>query len=179
MSFIRRLRCKIAGKVFISAVHYSQTPMCHCTRVPLVRVPVRLGISWPYCLLQNFMELIFKNLEGFVECKERSSSRRQDESRFVKSILHSEIAPLWGVKECAFFLRRSERWVWDALRCDPNKAGSLPFIRIPGGRGCRHGQGSPRFLADEIRAWAAEGCPPAAIFKAWQKAERKRLRRTG
>ncbi|HEY3319587.1 MAG TPA: hypothetical protein VGP72_03820 [Planctomycetota bacterium] len=91
--------------------------------------------------------------------------------------LPGNIIPLWTVADVARFLARSERWVWDALAVDPNKAGSVPFIRIPGGRGSR-GQGSPRFLPADVVAWTSAGCPPAAVFRSWQEADRKNKRKT-
>lgn len=90
----------------------------------------------------------------------------------VSSALPGGVAPLWTVANAATFLARSERWVWEALLQDPEKPGSIPFIRIPGGRGSR-GQGSPRFVPTEIVQWVAAGCPPAATFRAWCVEERK------
>jgi hypothetical protein len=87
------------------------------------------------------------------------------------------VAPLWTVRDVARFLARSERFVWEALSADPAKPGSLPFIRIPGGRGCR-GEGSPRFVAADIQFWVANGCPPAAVFRSWQEAEKKSKRKS-
>ena len=87
------------------------------------------------------------------------------------------VSPLWTVRDVARFLARSEGWIWGALSADPQKPGSLPFIRIPGGRGSR-GQGSPRFVAAEIQTWVASGCPPAAVFRSWQEAEKKTKRKS-
>jgi hypothetical protein len=84
---------------------------------------------------------------------------------------------LWTVRECACYLARSERWVWDALAADPDKTGSIPHVRIPGGRGCRSHGGSPRFIPADIRAWVTDGCPPATVFKSWQEADEKRRSR--
>ena len=91
--------------------------------------------------------------------------------------LPGNVAPLWTVRDVARFLARSERWIWDSLSADPAKPGSLPFIRIPGGRGCR-GEGSPRFVAADIQFWVASGCPPAAVFRSWQEAEKKNKRKS-
>ena len=87
--------------------------------------------------------------------------------------LPGNFSPLWTTRDVANFLQRSEGWVYSALRADPNKAGSLPSIRIPGGRGSR-GEGSARFVSADIMAWVSAGCPPAAIFKTWQDSERKK-----
>ena len=87
------------------------------------------------------------------------------------------VSPLWTVRDVARFLARSERFIWEALSSDPAKPGSLPFIRIPGGRGCR-GEGSPRFVAADIQFWVANGCPPAAVFRSWQEAEKKSKRKS-
>ena len=91
--------------------------------------------------------------------------------------LPGNVAPLWTVRDVARFLARSERFIWEALSADPQKAGSLPYIRIPGGRGCR-GEGSPRFVAAEIQSWVKNGCPPAAVFRSWQEAEKKSKRKS-
>ncbi|MGD0090878.1 MAG: hypothetical protein ABSE73_13250 [Planctomycetota bacterium] len=82
-------------------------------------------------------------------------------------------APLWSVRDVAAYLQRSERWVYDALTQDPAKAGSIPFLRIPGGRGS-HGEGTARFLPAAVQEWVASGCPPAAVFRTWQESERKK-----
>jgi hypothetical protein len=86
-------------------------------------------------------------------------------------------APLWTVADVAHFLQRSERFIYDALTRDPAQAGSIPFIRIPGGRGS-HGQGSPRFVPASIQEWVAAGCPPAAVFQSWQEAGSKKRRKS-
>ena len=91
--------------------------------------------------------------------------------------LPGNVAPLWTVTDAARFLHRSERWLYGALAQDPNKPGSVPFIRIPGGRGSR-GQGSPRFLPADIVAWVSAGCPPAAVFRSWQEADGKHRKKT-
>jgi len=91
--------------------------------------------------------------------------------------LPGNITPLWTVADVARFLQRSERWVYDALATDPNKPGSLPFIRIPGGRGSR-GQGSARFVPADIVAWVAAGCPPATVFRTWQEVDKRGRRKS-
>jgi len=92
------------------------------------------------------------------------------------SSLPGGFAPLWTVADVASFLQRSERWVFNALTQDPAKPGSLPFIRIPGGRGS-HGQGSPRFVPAEVVSWVSEGCPPVTVFRSWQGTQRKSKRK--
>lgn len=87
------------------------------------------------------------------------------------------VAPLWRVPDVARYLARSERWVWGALSADPAKPGSLPYFRLPGGRGSR-GEGSPRFLPADIVEWVASGCPPATVFKGWREAEKKNKRKS-
>jgi predicted DNA-binding transcriptional regulator AlpA len=72
---------------------------------------------------------------------------------------------LWDVKACAKFLGRSPRWVYRALSVPPSLPGSIPHFRLGA---------SPRFIPDDISAWLAQGCPPAASFLAWKKAEGKK-----
>lgn len=73
---------------------------------------------------------------------------------------------LWVVKELASYLRRSERWVRSRLTLDPKHAGSIPSLRGPGlGRGAR-------FDPAEIKEWLAQGCPPAAEFRARRSARK-------
>lgn len=92
-------------------------------------------------------------------------------------ILPGNVEPLWTVADCAVFLQRSERWVWDALARDPDSPGSIPFVRLPGGRS-KCGRGSPRFIPEHIRRWVMLGCPPAAAFKMWVDwTEEKRRRK--
>jgi hypothetical protein len=97
---------------------------------------------------------------------------RSNPSPELATSLPGGVAPLWTVSNAARFLARSERWVWDALSQDPEKPGSIPFIRIPGGRGSR-GHGSPRFVPTEIIQWVAAGCPPAATFRSWSLSDQK------
>ena len=75
---------------------------------------------------------------------------------------------LWDVKACAAYLLRSPRWVWACLTRRPEEAGSIPHVRLPGG--------APRFVPGDVAEWVALGCPPAATFKAWQDAAKKRNR---
>ena len=78
------------------------------------------------------------------------------------------IRPLWTPRETAKFLRKSPRWVFYALRIPPSDPGSIPHVRL--GR-------SPRFCPDTLREWVHQGCPPAAVFRAWQVAEEKKMRK--
>jgi len=77
---------------------------------------------------------------------------------------------LWTIKESAAYLRKSERWLWYALKTPEHEAGSVPHVKL--GR-------SPRFIPDDLKAWAAAGFPPAATFKEWQEAENRRRKRAG
>jgi hypothetical protein len=72
---------------------------------------------------------------------------------------------LWTVKEAALFLRKSRRWLFDALRLEENVPGSVPHVRL--GR-------SPRFIPDDLKLWASMNFPPAATFKAWRDADRRK-----
>lgn len=74
------------------------------------------------------------------------------------------IPPLWTVAEAARFLRKSPRWVWYALRLADTEPGSIPHCKL--GR-------SPRFDPEDLRAWAAMRCPPAATFRRWQEGGRR------
>ena len=67
---------------------------------------------------------------------------------------------LWTVKECAQYLRRSSRWVWEHVRIPLDTSGSIPHTRLPGG--------APRFVPTDVIAWVADGCPPAATFLKWR-----------
>lgn len=70
----------------------------------------------------------------------------------------------WNVEQCAAYLQKSKRWVWEALAKREDQEGSIPHTRI--GR-------APRFDPDTIRDWLLAGAPPAADFKTLQ---RKRTR---
>ncbi|HLX68478.1 MAG TPA: helix-turn-helix domain-containing protein [Verrucomicrobiae bacterium] len=69
-------------------------------------------------------------------------------------------APLWTVKDAAAFLRKSPRWIFYSLQIPENEPGSIPHSKL--GR-------NPRFIPDDLKAWASAGFPPAATFKAWQQ----------
>src|SRR3990172_8241302 len=77
-------------------------------------------------------------------------------------------APLWDVKACARYLRRSPRWVWNALTRGPEGPGSIPHIRLPGN--------APRFVPEDVAGWVRAGCPPAATFKAWSDSASRKKR---
>lgn len=79
-------------------------------------------------------------------------------------------APLWTVKDAAAFLRKSPRWIFYALQTPEHEAGSIPHAKL--GR-------NPRFIPDDLHAWAAQGFPPAAAFKTWKDADERRRRRAG
>lgn len=74
---------------------------------------------------------------------------------------------LWTIKEAAAFLRKSERWLWYALKRPPDEPGSVPHVKL--GK-------SPRFMQDDLKAWAAAGFPPAGTFKTWKESEERRRR---
>ena len=89
----------------------------------------------------------------------------------MKVIVHEQIInALWGVKDVAAFVAKSERWVRYALVIPPTKAGSIPHFRV--------GE-SPRFDPDEIRGWARAGCPPVSEFRRAKNNNRKLQRRVG
>ena len=74
-------------------------------------------------------------------------------------------ATLWTVAQAAKFLRKSPRWLFNQLTHDESQVGSIPHVRL--GR-------SPRFIPEDLRAWAAAGFPPAATFKEWQQMSSRR-----
>ncbi len=73
----------------------------------------------------------------------------------------ADVPVLWTVEECARYLQRSVRWMYIAVRRPPDTSGSIPHTRLPGG--------AVRFIPEHIRAWVADGCPPAATFKVWNQ----------
>jgi len=73
---------------------------------------------------------------------------------------------LWCVRDAARFLRRSPRWVWQAVARAPEERGSIPHVRLPGRRG------GVRFVPEEIHSWLAAGCPPAGDFYKMREARR-------
>lgn len=77
---------------------------------------------------------------------------------------------LWTVKDAAAFLRISVRKLRYGIRTPESEPGSIPCVRF--GR-------MPRFIPDDLRAWAAAGFPPAGTFKAWRDAEERRRKRAG
>mgnify|MGYP000735619577 CR=1 FL=1 len=79
--------------------------------------------------------------------------------------LHAET--LWTVADAATFLRKSQRWLFGQLKIDDTQPGSIPHVRL--GR-------SPRFIPDDLKAWAAAGFPPAATFKEWKEMSARRKR---
>jgi len=75
---------------------------------------------------------------------------------------------LWDVRACAEFLGKSPRWLWSALTRRPEEIGSVPHVRV--------GQ-TPRFIPHDIEAWVRQGCPPAATFAQWYRADEKTKKR--
>jgi len=67
---------------------------------------------------------------------------------------------LWTITDCAAFLKKSKRWLWNQLARRPEDPGSIPHFRIGS---------TPRFMPEVIRQWLLDGCPPAADFKEWNK----------
>ena len=63
---------------------------------------------------------------------------------------------LWTVSEAAAYLRKSESWVWQAVRTPLEQTGSIPHAKL--GK-------SPRFIPEEIQTWAKSGFPAVAEFK--------------
>lgn len=82
----------------------------------------------------------------------------------TEALKPEQYTSLWTVEDCAGFLRKSKRWVWNALSIPPELPGSIPHYRI--GR-------SPRFEPLQLQEWVRCGCPPSAEFGAWQKFDRK------
>lgn len=82
-----------------------------------------------------------------------------------EELLPDGLTPLWTVEHAAKFLRKSMRWVFYALRVPPTEPGSIPHVRL--GR-------SPRFDPATLREWVAQGCPPVAMFRAWQIKQQKK-----
>jgi len=80
----------------------------------------------------------------------------------IKSIAAEE--QILTVKEAAAYLKRSERWIREAVARDPQEAGSIPHHRLPGRRG------GVRFDRDELLLWLKADCPPAAVWNSWQNA---------
>jgi hypothetical protein len=72
---------------------------------------------------------------------------------------------LWDIRACANFIRKSPRWLWSALRTRPEEPGSIPHVYI--GK-------TARFVPADIEKWVQQGCPPAATFAEWRRAEEKR-----
>jgi hypothetical protein len=77
---------------------------------------------------------------------------------------------LWTVKDAAAFLQKSRRWMFLQLRLPDDAVGSIPHVKL--GR-------TPRFIPDDMQAWAAMGFPPAATFRQWRDAENRRQRKAG
>lgn len=73
---------------------------------------------------------------------------------------------LMTVKEAADFLRKSERWLREALTRERHEHGSIPHHRLPGKRG------GIRFLRAELTAWLQAGCPPVAAMESWLDSRR-------
>jgi len=85
----------------------------------------------------------------------------------MSSQLSSDAERLWDAKACAAYLGKSSRWLWSAIKLRPEEPGSVPHVRI--GK-------SPRFLPRDIEAWVRQGCPPAATFAEWNRAQEKRAK---
>lgn len=82
---------------------------------------------------------------------------------------NSGTAALWDVRACATYLKKSPRWLWSALHCQPGEKGSIPHVRVGA---------SPRFIPTDIEEWVRQGCPSAATFTEWRDSaikHRKRL----
>lgn len=62
---------------------------------------------------------------------------------------------LWTVSDAAAYLRKSESWVWQAVRTPQEQAGSIPHAKL--GK-------SPRFIPEKLQKWAASGFPAVAEF---------------
>jgi len=73
---------------------------------------------------------------------------------------------LLTLKETAAYLRRSERWVRQAISYNPDEVGSIPYLRLPGHRG------GILFDVEELNSWLKSGSPPVKTWKSWKKKER-------
>lgn len=78
------------------------------------------------------------------------------------------INDLMTVKEAAHFLRRSERWLREAIARPPDREGSIPHFRLPGKRG------GVRFVRNDLLSWLRNGAPPAAVWESQSKRRGKR-----
>jgi hypothetical protein len=86
-----------------------------------------------------------------------AGSTKKRKRKRPRSALRPVVTPLWTVRDLADLLCRSERWVYTSLQRDPEREGSVPFLRLPGG--------GPRFDPATIQAWLAQGCPAASRVK--------------
>jgi len=76
------------------------------------------------------------------------------------------INQLLTVKEAAAYLRRSERWVRQAILYSSDEEGSIPHHKLPGSRG------GILFDVEELNSWLKSGSPPVKTWKSWKKKER-------
>lgn len=90
------------------------------------------------------------------------------ESNSTLTAVAANMPQLWTVKEAAAYLRKSESWVWQAVRTPEDQSGSIPHAKL--GK-------SPRFIPEEMQAWAASGFVSAADFKDVMKQHQGIIRR--
>ena len=90
------------------------------------------------------------------------------ESNATLTAVSANLPQLWTVKEAANYLRKSESWVWQAVRTPEDQQGSIPHAKL--GK-------SPRFIPEEMQAWALSGFPSAAEFKDVIKQQQGIIRR--
>jgi hypothetical protein len=55
--------------------------------------------------------------------------------------------------------------MYSAIRTRAEEPGSIPHSRVGD---------TPRFVPEDIREWVRVGCPPAATFAEWQRADKKK-----
>ncbi len=64
---------------------------------------------------------------------------------------------VWCIEQAAVFIKKSTRWIQDAMSKPVDEPGSIPFRKI--GK-------KPVFFPEALAEWIALGCPPAAVVKA-------------
>jgi hypothetical protein len=88
----------------------------------------------------------------------------------------SNVESLWTVEDCAQYLNKSVRWVYEALKLADNMQGSIPHVRLPPKPG--QSRSAARFMPALIRQWTLANCPPASVFMAWSEQQERHRRKT-
>jgi hypothetical protein len=87
--------------------------------------------------------------------KARSAVLPQIQNQQPQPQQQPALPQLWTVSEAAAYLRKSESWVWQAVRTPQEQSGSIPHAKL--GK-------SPRFIPEKLQKWAASGFPAVAEF---------------